>query len=190
MILAAGASKRMGRPKASLPFRGGTFLSTVVEAAREAGLDPIVVVLGADGDKILLEHDLDGCLVAWNRDTEAGPMASIKSGLAILNRSVEAIVLWHVDRPHVRAGTVALLVDAFRASGCSIVIPSCAGRRGHPVVFARPVFTELLAVQQGQGARVVVRRDPGRIQEVPTDDPAVLEDVNLPEEYRLLLQRE
>jgi CTP:molybdopterin cytidylyltransferase MocA len=180
----------MGQPKASLPFRGATFLSTVVRAAREAGLDPIVVVLGADGDKILLKHELDGCLVAWNPDTEAGPIASIQAGISKLNHLVEAVLIWHVDRPHVRPTTVALLVDAFRASGCAIVIPSCAGRRGHPVVFARPVFEELLAVPPGQGARVVVRKDPARVRVVPTDDPAVLEDVNLPEEYRRLLEKE
>ena len=189
MILAAGASTRMGQAKASLPFRGGTFLSTVVEAAHAARLDPIIVVLGPDGRKILENHDLGECTVAWNPDTAAGPMASIQAGFGMLNRPVDALVVWHVDRPHVRSDTVATVVEAFRLSHCPIVVPTYEGRRGHPVLFAQAVFAELTCVPKGQGARVVVRKDPARVLEVPTADAAVLEDVDSPDDYMDLLDR-
>jgi molybdenum cofactor cytidylyltransferase len=85
---------------------------------------------------------------------------------------------------------VAALVDAFRRTGAPIVVPTFQGRRGHPVLFARSTFAELLDAPDDQGARAVVRKDPGRVTEVPVSDSAVLEDLNTPDDYKALLRRE
>jgi molybdenum cofactor cytidylyltransferase len=109
---------------------------------------------------------------------------------AVLNHPVEGALVWHVDRPHVAIATVEALLDRSRQGGEPIVVPSYQARRGHPVIFGRAVFEELLAVPDDQGARGVVRSDPSRVAVVPVDDPAVTEGIDTPEAYKELLRRE
>lgn len=192
IILAAGASQRMGYPKALLRFHGTTFLETILQAALAAGVGARVVVLGPDMRKVLSECSLEGidAQVVENTNPETGPIRSLQLGVAeVINRPVEAVLVWHVDRPHVAVSTIQALVNRFRDGGAAIVVPSYDGRRGHPVIFGRAVFEELLAVPMNEGARTVVRADPSRVVEVPVDDPAVVEDVDTPDDYHDLLRR-
>ncbi len=186
-----GASERMGKPKALLPYRGRTFLDTILDACRALGLQQRIVVLGYDADNILSGIDLSEATVLTNPAPESGPIGSIRVGIqAILNHPVEGALVWHVDRPHVAIATIEALLDRFRQEGEPIVVPSYQARRGHPVIFGRAVFEELLAVPDDQGARAVVRSDPSRVAVVPVDDPAVTEDIDTPEAYQELLRRE
>jgi len=189
IILAAGASQRMGRPKALLLFQRGTFLETTIAASRAAGVDSCVVVLGPDADKVIEGIDLSGVAVVRNDKPASGPIGSIRLAIGALNHAVEAVLVWHVDRPHVAVATLAKLVDRFRQGGAAIVLPTLSGRRGHPVMFGRTVFDELMATPDEEGARAVVRADPSRVALVPVDDPAVLEDIDTPDEYADLLRR-
>lgn len=192
IILAAGASERMGYPKALLRFHGTTFLETTLEAALAAGIRHRVAVLGPDKHNVLSECRLDGgdVLVVDNPTPETGPIRSLQLGLEeVVNHPVEAVLAWHVDRPHVSVATIQALVNRFRVGDAAIVLPTYAGRRGHPVIFGRAVFGELLAVPVSEGARTVVRADPSRVVEVPVEDPAVVEDVDTPDDYRDLLRR-
>jgi molybdenum cofactor cytidylyltransferase len=191
IILAAGASERMGYPKALLPYRGKPFLSGILDATFAAGIETSVVVLGYYADKIQQSLDLSRAIVAMNANLEAGPIGSIRAGIrALESHPVDGALIWPVDRPHVSVGTVSALLDAFRAGHQPIVLPLFRGRRGHPVIFAREVFHELLAAPDDQGARAVVRRSRARVVEVPVADSAVLEDLNTPEDYKQLLRRE
>jgi molybdenum cofactor cytidylyltransferase len=191
IIPAGGASERMGAPKALLPYRGRTFLQAILDACGALGLERRLVVLGYDADKILTGIDLSAATVLRNPLPETGPLGSIQAGIeAVLNHPVEGVLVWHVDRPHVAISTVQALLDRFREGGEPIVVPSHEGRRGHPVIFGREVFEELLAAPEDQGARAVVRSDPSRLALVPVDDPAVSEDIDTPEAYRSLLRRE
>ena len=191
IIPAGGASERMGAPKALLPYRGSTFLQTILDACRATGLQQRLVVLGSDADKILAGMDLGDVTVLRNPLPESGPIGSIRAGVeAVLNHPVEGVLVWHVDRPHVATATIEALLDRFRRGAEPIVVPGYGGRRGHPVVFGRPVFEELLAAPEGEGARAVVRADPSRVAIVPVEDPAVTEDIDTPEAYRDLLRRE
>ena len=191
IILAAGASERMGYPKALLPYRGRPFLTGIVDACYAAGVDKRVVVLGYYADKIREEIDLSDVVVAMNDELDAGPIGSIRAGLAALAPfPIDAVLVWPVDRPHVAVATVEALLDAFRTTHQPIVIPTHGGKRGHPVLFGRRVFTELLGAPNAEGARAVVHRDPARVVEVAVDDPAVLEDFNTPDDYRKLIRRE
>ncbi len=190
-MAAGGASERMGKPKALLPYRGRTFLDTILDACRALGLQQRIVVLGYDADNILSGIDLSEATVLTNPAPESGPIGSIRVGIqAILNHPVEGALVWHVDRPHVAIATIEALLDRFRQEGEPIVVPSYQARRGHPVIFGRAVFEELLAVPDDQGARAVVRSDPSRVAVVPVDDPAVTEDIDTPEAYQELLRRE
>lgn len=191
IILAAGASERMGYPKALLPYRGHPFLTGILEACQAAGVEPSVVVLGYYEDKIRDAIDLSACIVAINTELDAGPIGSIRAGIrSLAGKPVDAVVVWPVDRPHVAVATVSALVDAFRGSHPAIAVPTHEGRRGHPVLFGRTVFEELLAAPADEGARAVVHKEPRRVLEVPVDDAAVLEDFNTPEDYKGLLRKE
>ena len=189
IILAAGASERMGRPKALLPFQGGTFLETTVAKSRAAGVDSCVVVLGPDAGKIIESIDLSDATVVRNDEPASGPIGSIRLAIDALNRSVDAVLVWHVDRAHVAVATLAKLLDRFMEGGAAVVLPVHAGRRGHPVIFGREVFDELREAPDAEGARAVVRADPSRVALVPVEDRAVLEDIDTPEAYADLLRR-
>ncbi len=190
IILAAGASERMGHPKALLHYRQQTFVETIVEACRAAGFARRIVVLGPDEDKVLSEVSLRDIVVLQNPEPATGPLASLKLGLReLLNHPVEAVLVWHVDRPHVSVATIQALAARFEDGKPTIVLPEHGGRRGHPVLFGRPVFEELLETSLDEGARAVVNADPSRVVTVAVDDPAVVEDVDTPEAYRDLLRR-
>lgn len=189
MILAAGESRRMGEPKALLRLGGETFLERIMYTARAAGIENHVIVLGADADKILSYHDLASVTTVWTEEPQAGPIGSIRAGIRVLlNQQVEGALIWHVDRPRIAVDTVRALVAGFRQKGVQVALPVHEGRRGHPVLFGRGVFAELLEAPRSGGARVVVRRDPRRVVEIPVPDPAVLEDIDTPEAYRDLPQ--
>jgi CTP:molybdopterin cytidylyltransferase MocA len=191
IIIAAGASERMGYPKALLPYRGRSFLEGILDACYAAGVEHRVVVLGYNAGKILESIDLSGVSVAMSRDLDAGPIGSVWAGLASLAAvPVDAVLVWPVDRPHIAVTTVESIVDAFRSTHQPIVVPTYQGTRGHPVLFGRAVFAELLGAPRDEGARAVVHRDADRVAEVAVEDAAVLEDFNTPEDYKRLLRKE
>jgi molybdenum cofactor cytidylyltransferase len=191
IILAAGASQRMGYPKALLPYRGSSFLAGILDATFAAGIETRVVVLGYYADKIQESLDLSGAIVVMNHNLDAGPIGSIRAGiLALAPHPVDGALIWPVDRPHVPVAVITDLLDSFRKTRQAIVVPTFRGRRGHPVIFGRAAFEELLAAPDQEGARAVVRRSRARVAEVPVTDSAVLEDLNTPEDYRKLLRRE
>ena len=147
-------------------------------------------MLGADATKILNTIELRDEIVARNDRPETGQIGSIKHGVSsIINRPVDGVVVWPVDQPHVLVSTVESLVHEFRARHAVIAIPTHRGRRGHPVLFGRAVFQELLDAPQDIGARAVTRVAPDRVTEVPVDDPSVLEDIDTPEAYEELVRR-
>jgi CTP:molybdopterin cytidylyltransferase MocA len=189
IVLCAGASERMGRPKALLPLGEAPFLAVILEKCRAADLQEPIVVVGPDLDNRLSDIDLGDARVVRNPRPASGPIGSIRLALGELNQMVEAVLVWHVDRPHVRVDTARRLLERLTAGPEPIVVPAYGGRRGHPVVFGRAVFGELEAVPDNEGARAVVRAAPSRVALVDVDDPAVVEDINTPEDYEDLLER-
>ncbi len=190
-ILSAGTSSRMGCPKALLEYQGRTFLQSILDATEAAGIQRRIVVLGPDADKILETHDLRDVIVVYTKQFEAGPIGSIRAAIhEILSHPVEGLLVWPVAMPRVTIATVETLVGGFTRSAAPIAVPVFQGKGGHPVIFGREVFDELLEVSDSDGARVVVRADRGRVVRIPVSDPAVLEDLNTPSEYQRLKQRE
>ncbi len=190
-VLSAGASSRMGFPKALLEFHGRTFLESILDALHAAGIRRRLVVLGSDRDKVLEKHDLRDVTVLTTERFEAGPIGSIRAAVReILAHPVEGLLVWPVDMPHVTIDTVVTLLDRFRGSDRPIVVPEFEGTRGHPIIFGRAVFDELLMAPDAEGAKAVVRADADRVLRVPVDDPAVVKDLNTPEEYEELMNIE
>ena len=191
IIPAAGASVRMGRPKALLLYRGKSFIQTIIDSARTLGARPIMIAIAQGESKVLSGIDLRDVVIAVNTNAlSTGQIGSIRAGIAELREStVEGVIVWPVDQPHVSQTTVQALMDAFAASRSAVVIPRFNGRRGHPVIFSRAVFRELLEIPTSEGARSVVRADPRRVLEIDVADPAVLEDIDTPEAYEALVRR-
>lgn len=190
-ILAAGASARMGFPKALLKYRGQTFLQNILDVTEALGISRRVLVVGPESDRILSEHELRGVTVVTNPEPNSGPIGSIRAAIqAVDAHPAEGLLVWPVDYPHVAVETVELMLDRFRGGTAAIVVPAFRGRRGHPVLFRRSVFPELVEVTDAEGARGVVRANAARVDAVPVNDPAVLDNVNTPESYRRLLRQE
>ncbi|HSG50315.1 MAG TPA: XdhC family protein [Longimicrobiales bacterium] len=183
VVPCAGLSFRMGRSKALMDAGGTPFLSRVVNALRDGGCDDVLVVVRAShGPEAVLAREL-GARVLVNTEPEPGPISSLRVALAALDPSRDGVVLLPVDHPRVRADTVAAVLREAAASGASIVVPRHGARRGHPVLFRRDVFPELLDPALEGGARTVVRRVPARVAEVAVDDPGILQDIDPPGEY-------
>jgi CTP:molybdopterin cytidylyltransferase MocA len=187
LILAAGESSRMGTPKATLTYRGRTFLELIVQTLREGGLERIVVVLGHQAEDIQRQVKIEAAQVVINPDYLSGQTSSLQAGLrSLIAEDLEAVLLCLVDHPAVSAETVRRLVATFRQCGASVVIPTYQGRRGHPVLIGRQVFGELLALACDAGADSVVRRYRPATQFVEVEDEGIVMDVDDAESYRRL----
>lgn len=186
VLLAGGASERMGRPKATLRIGEETFAGRLLRGLREAGLEPIVVVAGLHAEETRAALPADVRLLV-NPDPSRGQLSSLKIALrelASADPPVAAALVALVDHPAVRTDTLIRLRDA--SASHAIVVPRHAGRRGHPVVFAHALFDELREAPDALGARAVVRRDPARVRELEVDDPGVLVDVDTPADFERL----
>ncbi|HEV7965927.1 MAG TPA: nucleotidyltransferase family protein [Candidatus Acidoferrales bacterium] len=182
VILSAGASSRMGRPKALLPYREGTFLEHLIEVTRHPKIGVTRVVLGAGADVIRTIAKLDPAVVAWNPEWEQGQLSSMCAGLRSLDGiETDGIVLCPVDHPLVSARLVSELVERFYGGKKAIVLPTYKGRRGHPVIFSKALFGELLAAPADKGARAIVWAHAGDVLEVPTDEEGVILNLNDPD---------
>src|SRR4051812_23828114 len=144
----------MGQPKAFLPYRGSTFVETILRTIREAAVDRAVVAIAQSDPNILKFRALTGISLALNAaDRSVGPVSSIAAGInESFNFPVDGLLVWPVDMPHVAVSTIGILARRFKEARPDILIPTFNGRRGHPVVFSRSVFDELLAVPVGRGA--------------------------------------
>jgi len=198
IVLAGGASRRMGEPKAGLVHAGRTFLARVVGALRDGGIADVIIVSGQAHDAVLAARPPgDLAEVVRNPDPDRGQLSSLKVALGVLRTRrprPDAALMALVDHPAISAATVHHLVDAWRAMrpavatgpAPAIALPTYGGRRGHPVLFAASVWAELLATPDEHGARAVVRVDPSRVLEVAVEDPGVRVDVDTPEDFRRL----
>lgn len=190
IVLAAGRSERMGRPKALLPLGSSTFVGRVVDTfAACPAVRETIVVLGYAADEV--ERALAGraLIVARNPAPERGQLSSLVAGLDRVAADADGVLVALVDTPLVRPATVNALVSEFAASRALIVRPVYQDRHGHPVIFARTLFDELRHAPESEGAKAVVRRYAAAIAHVVVDDEGVVLDVDTPAEYRALTSR-
>jgi molybdenum cofactor cytidylyltransferase len=182
VILSAGASTRMGRPKALLPYREGTFLEHLIQVTRHPQIGITRVVLGAGAENIQAAAKLDDSLVVVNPDWELGQLSSIWAGVVSLEGiETDGIILCPVDHPLVSARLVSELVERFYEAKKAIVLPTYKGKRGHPMIFSSQLFGELLAAPAETGARAVVWAHAADVLEVPTDEEGVILNLNDPD---------
>ncbi len=193
VILAAGASTRFGEAKQLLDWRGGPLLRHVTRTALQAGLDPVIVVLGSQAEAA---RQTLGTLPAqtpvqtvMNWRWEAGLSGSVQVGLAALPPDTPAAIFLQCDQPLVSADLLRALVERFRETGAPIVHPAHAGRRGTPALFARQLFPELAEVSGDKGGRVLISRYTNSVVAVEVDNPDILSDVDTRADYERLKKR-
>ena len=180
LVLCAGESRRMGRPKALLPLQGRTFVETLCGRLAEAGVDPVVVVLGAAAGEIRGAVSLPGARFVVNPDPARGQLSSILCGLeAVTGEGLDGLFIAPVDTPRVRVASLRRMIDALRSA--PLVVPTFAGRRGHPALFAARLFDSIRRASPEEGARAVVHACSDRL-EIDCGDSAVLDDFDTPED--------
>ena len=186
VILSAGESSRMGQPKALLPVDGETFIERIVGALARTRVGKIIVVLGHDAEtlKRRLEHLAVAVLV--NADYKSGQLSSLQTAVRRLqsDQECDGILVHLVDHPYIRPALVDMMIERFYESNKLIVVPRYQGKRGHPVIFSRALFAELLNAPLDQGAKAVVNAHRDDTLEIDTDDAGIAVDIDTPELYR------
>jgi len=184
LVLGAGGSKRLGRPKQLLPYGEGTLLGHVVGTARACGFDQTIVAIGGSADDVREEVHLGGADVVVNDDYGEGCSSSIAAALAVVDPRCEVLVLMLGDQPGVTSDTVANLL-AGRGSAPLAVCRYDDGN-GHPIVFARSVFPALADLHGDKGVWRLLDERSAEAVEVPIAGP-IPRDVDTPEDYQAVL---
>lgn len=184
LLLAAGGSRRFKSQKLVAPHRGVALVEHAAMRLR-AATDRVIVVVGHDADAVrgvLSGFDLR---IVENHEWEQGLSTSIRCGLKAMPDEIEAIVVAVGDQPGLDPGVIRSVIARWRDTGVPIVSASYRGERGHPVLFARSVFAELLELQGDAGARLLIERSPERVSYVDVD-AAMPPDVDTSEQLAAL----
>jgi len=193
IVLAAGRSRRMGRPKMSLPWGETTVIGQVVAMLAQAGLDEIVLVTGGDWREVenslnrLSENVLASAPVrtVFNPSYAKREMShTLKVGLSALGQEVDAAMIALGDQPQVRVDTIVAVLTGYRSTRAPLVVPSYQMRRGHPWIVDRSLWSEILALDTSESVRDLLTRYEKCIHYVLVDTPTILQDLDTPEAYQ------
>lgn len=202
VILAAGASSRMGRDKALLPWpplapgeaataQTKTFLAAQIELLRRYS-ELVIVVAGANVERVKPVVYAAGAFIVVNPAPAQGQFSSLRVGLQeVLDRGRDAAIITLVDRPPAAPPTVAMLRESFLecvGRGCWAVVPEFEGKHGHPVIVGREMISAFLAALPTATAREVEHANQQRISYVAVDDPRICLNIDTPDDYARLTQ--
>lgn len=190
IILAAGESKRMGKPKALLPFGNQLAIERIVTVCAQAGIAEPIIVLGAHEKTIREAAQLGKAKLVSNPDWEKGRSSSVKAGWKALAPTVSWFLIWPVDQPLVELQTVQQLIMAPTEQEHRIVVPEFQGKRGHPIRLSADaqIRREIDSLSDSDPLHLVVRKDPQRIFTVQVQDPAISQNLNTPQDYERALR--
>jgi molybdenum cofactor cytidylyltransferase len=197
VIMAAGESTRMGADKALLPWppvtpgtvpTSGTFLSAAIQSLSPFS-EMVIVVVGKNESNLAPTVYAEGASLVKNPEPERGQFSSLQVGLQeVLNRGRDAAIITLVDRPPVNATTLQTLCERFLAVGNDkwAIVPECSGKHGHPFLVAREMIEVFLKAPATASAREIEHQYQQHIEYVAVDDPAVILNVDTPQEYAAL----
>ncbi|HEY2498618.1 MAG TPA: nucleotidyltransferase family protein [Candidatus Angelobacter sp.] len=188
LILSAGASTRMGRDKALLPWRGGTFLSSAIRTM-EMATELVIVVAGANAANLQPVADAEAAFLTVNPDPQQGQFSSLLIGLqSVLNHGRDAAIITLVDRPPAQVETIQFLKLAFLSSDDQTwaVVPEYGGKHGHPFIVGREMIEAFLRAPVHSSARDVEHANLAHIRYVVVNDPLVTANVDTPEDFEKL----
>ncbi|MFP5236590.1 MAG: NTP transferase domain-containing protein [Acidobacteriota bacterium] len=177
VILAAGESVRLGRPKQLIEFAGETLLNRTLRLAHEAGVDPVIAVLGAHLDPIRPTLPPQTQII-HNAEWQTGMASSIRAGIRALDASAPGVLILTCDQPRLTADHLRALLAAFSGDPSAIAASRYSGKRGTPVIWPRSLFPALLALEGDKGARTILAQPPCALVEI--DFPGGDVDIDLP----------
>ena len=183
IILAAGSSRRMGTQKLLLPFRESTMIETVIQNVLASSVENIMVVLGANGDKIkeVTGHlPVDYCL---NENHEMGMLSSVICGFRSIPEQAGAALVYLGDQPGIPPFVTEAVIEAYNEELHGIVIPVYENRRGHPLLVDMKYRREIEKLDLEKGLRSLMHLFPQDVMEVEVDEPGILVDIDTRENY-------
>lgn len=184
IILAAGQSRRMGQPKMLLPWGNQTVIEHVVITFLSADIEDILVVTGAEHQRVEMAIEGYPVGIVHNNDYAAGEMlSSIQCGLRALSADVQAALISLGDQPQVQEETIRSIADADQNGGAGLIVPSFQMKRGHPWLVARPLWQEILALKPPETPRDFLNIHRREILYLNVDTPTILADLDTPEDY-------
>jgi molybdenum cofactor cytidylyltransferase len=190
IVLAAGMSRRMGRHKPLLPFGDRTMIAHVVDGILSAGISDVVVVTGHQAEDVrnaLVDRPIR---FVHNADHLAGGMlSSVQLGVRVAHEHCDAFFISLGDQPTIRPETFREMEAGFTRSHAPILLPTFEGRHGHPILIASRLAPEILSLRPDQTLSDFTKRHAKVTLEICVDDPAVLEDIDTPEDYARAVAR-
>ncbi len=189
IVLAAGSSSRMGRPKQLLEVDGRPMLEAVVAQANSSRIDEVLVVLGANAEEIRGQVQLGRARVLINPHHQTGMASSLRAGLAALDGQVERAMVILGDQPDISARLIDELLDLQHESGLPAAALSFAGLLHPPVVLRRELWEEVMSLEGDVGCRAVIRARPELVASLPVPDRKHPVDVDTPQDYERLVRR-
>jgi len=188
VILSAGKSERIGFPKALLEINGERFVDFIIKRMRDAGIKDIIVVLGKDIDLIKKEAKLDAEIV-YNENWEGGQISSLRKAIRSVKKEIEAIIFTLVDHPLVKSSTYKKLIDIWKEDKDKIIVPLYNGRKGHPTIFPRKFFNDILFKELKNGARSIIRENIEDVRYVVVDDEGIVIDIDTISDYKKFIKK-
>lgn len=184
IVLAAGESRRMGRPKLTLPYGDSTIIETVIDALAQSPVEGITVVLGSHESDVRSAIERRNVTTILNPRPERGMLSSAQCALNQIRDDAEAFLFALGDQPQVQPETIAALIDAAQRSGRGILLPTFRGKRGHPLLIRARYRDEILALPDSVGLNALLQSHAADIEAIAVDSPSILMDIDTPDDYR------
>ncbi|MHB8645743.1 MAG: nucleotidyltransferase family protein [Thermomicrobiales bacterium] len=188
VVLAAGASTRLGQPKQLAPIAGRPALAYTLDALRASRVDRIVLVLGHAADNIAVALDLTDVTVVRNDAYADGQSTSVLAGVKSLGADVAAALMVVGDQPLLAPTVVDAIIHVFEETGGPFIVPVYDGAWGNPVLMARATWSLLDNLKGDTGARPILRKHMDMVLEVPVPG-SLLDDIDTPEDYARIRAR-
>ena len=184
ILLAAGESKRMGKPKQLMPLGKSTLLEQAVDNLLDSSVNETIVVVGHQSEEITKTIATRPVKIVINPDYREGMSTSIIAGLMLADPRSQAVMLALGDQPLVASRTINQLIDAFNSHNKCIAVPTYQGRRGHPIIFDIKYKAELFKLKGDIGGREIIRNHSKDVLKVAVDSESVVSDIDTQEDYQ------
>ena len=183
IILAAGESKRMGRPKMLLPFGDKTIIEKVIGNVISSGIETVIVVLGSDKENILKVTEKLPVMNCYNENYSQGMFSSVQCGFRQMDDTCRAVLVFLGDQPEIGPDVINSLTDAYVKSGRGIIMPVFNNERGHPLLFDSKYRDEITGLDPSATLRDLVHKFADDVLEVVVKSQSVLKDIDTKEDY-------
>ncbi len=191
IILAAGSSSRLGRPKQLLDYRGKTLLQTVIDEALATNCKPVLVVLGANAKEIAARHENDQISIVINENWKNGMASSIVAGLSVMiknNSALECIIIAVADQAFIKMSNFNHLIEKQKETGKNIIASAYAETIGTPVLFKKDYFEALLSLKGAEGAKNILKQHPHELETVMFEGGGI--DIDTETDYNNLISQQ